>query len=173
MYNMAERAANWLARLLAYAGGAVLLVLILLNTISIIGRVFVPLEIGIGPIRGIYDITEIGMAAAIFAFLPWAQMQDAHAKVDLFRSAIPGVMDNFLQFLFAIAMLVVAIYGTWRMYLGMDDKFYYGETTLIAQIPVGWGYAAGMVGAVGFIIVAAFCVVRALRRMIGWETANV
>ncbi|MCR9108930.1 TRAP transporter small permease [Marivita sp. XM-24bin2] len=167
MYRQARTIAEMIARALAIAGGAVLLCLIVLTCISIIGRALVPFDIGLGPIRGIYDMTEIGMAAAIFAFLPWAQFNEAHARVDLFQPVMPKTMDRMLDLLFNLGMLVVAVVGTWRLYLGMQDKLSFGETTLIAQIPVWQGYAASLVGAVGFIVVAAFCVLRSGRRIAG------
>ena len=171
VYRFANRCAEIAAVGLALVGGGVILVIIALTCISIIGRAFVPFEIGIGPILGIYDITEIGMAAAIFAFLPWAQLTDAHARVDLFRDRIPSMMAGLLEVLFNTAMLVAAGVGAWRLYLGMQDKFAYGETTLIAQIPVWYGYAAAMVGATGFVLVAAFCVIRSVLRLAGVEPA--
>ncbi|MEL6571224.1 MAG: TRAP transporter small permease [Pseudomonadota bacterium] len=167
MYRALDRSADIIARTLAFLGGLVLVALIILNTISIIGRAFVPLEIGIRPIRGIYDMTEIGMAIAIFAFMPWAQFKEAHARVDLFQHVIPPAVDRFLDLLFNIAMAAVAYLIASRLYLGMLDKQSYGETTLIAQIPVWWGFAGGLVGAVGFAIVAIFCVIRAARRLAG------
>lgn len=167
MYQRLHRIAELLASLLALAGGLILLAIVALTCVSIAGRALVPLDIGIGPIRGIYDITEIGMAAAIFAFLPWAQLQDAHARVDLFQPMIPGGINRLLDLIFNFAMLVVATVGTYRLYLGMADKLQYGETTLIAQIPVWQGYAASLVGGVGFILVAAFCVIRSARRLTG------
>ncbi|MHA3916512.1 TRAP transporter small permease [Halovulum sp. GXIMD14793] len=160
MYRHLDQYTALLARTLAFAGGAVLLALIVLNCFSIIGRAMVPLDIGLGPIRGIYDFTEIGMAAAIFAFLPWAQYKEAHARVDLFLPVMPRLMDKLLELLFNTTMLVAAGIGSWRLYLGMTDKMNYGETTLIAQFPVWYGYAAGLVGAAGFVLVAAFCVLR-------------
>lgn len=169
MYRVLDRTAEFTAIALALAGGAVLIVLTVLTCISIIGRAFVSFDIGIGPIRGIYDMTEIGMAAAVFAFLPWAQYRDAHARVDLFQTAMPKKLNQFLDLLFNVAMAVVAAVGTWRLYLGMQDKLSYGETTLIAQIPVWQGYATGLVGAVGFVLVAAFCVIRSGRRLVGLE----
>ena len=169
MYRFAYRCAEITAVSLALAGGGVIILITALTCVSIVGRAFVPLEIGIGPILGIYDITEIGMAAAIFAFLPWAQLNDAHARVDLFRDRIPAGMAAGLELIFNIAMLVVASVGTWRLYLGMQDKLAYGETTLIAQIPVWYGYAAGLVGATGFVLVSVFCVIRALRRLASSE----
>ena len=167
MYRRLQIIVELIARVLALVGGAVLLCIIVLTCVSIIGRALVPFDIGVGPIRGIYDMTEIGMAAAIFAFLPWAQFNEAHARVDLFQPVMPKSMDRFLDLAFNLAMLVVAAVGTWRLYLGMQDKLSFGETTLIAQIPVWQGYAASLLGAVGFIMVAAFCVLRSGRRMAG------
>lgn len=169
MYRAMNMFAETLARVLALAGGAVLLAVTLLTCVSIVGRALIPLDIGLGPIRGIYDITEIGMAAAVFAFLPWAQYREAHARVDLFQWAIPRKADQFLDLLFNAAMAFIATVGSYRLYLGMQDKLSYGETTLIAQIPVWQGYAAGLVGAIGFAIVAVFCTFRAARRMAGYE----
>jgi len=167
MYRRLQIIVELIARVLALAGGAVLLCIIVLTCVSIIGRALVPFDIGVGPIRGIYDMTEIGMAAAIFAFLPWAHLNEAHARVDLFQPVMPKPVNLLLDLAFNLGMLVVAAVGTWRLYLGMQDKLSFGETTLIAQIPVWQGYAASLLGAVGFIIVAVFCVLRSGRRIVG------
>lgn len=169
MYRSLNRLAELIAAFLALAGGALLLAIVALTCVSIAGRALVPLDIGMGPIRGIYDITEIGMAAAIFAFLPWAQLSEAHARVDLFESTFPDRLNKALDLVFNIAMFFVALVGTYRLYLGMLDKMSYGETTLIAQIPVWQGFAASLVGGIGFIIVSAFCILRSLRRLAGYR----
>ena len=172
MYRILERIADLVARGLAIAGGMALLGLPLLTCYSIVGRALLPFGFGPGPIRGIYDITEIGIAAAIFAFLPWAQLSEAHARVDLFKWLMPKKFDQSLELLFSTGMTFVAAIGAWRLYLGMLDKHSYGETTLIAQIPVWQGYAAGLVGACGFVFVSAFCILRSLRRLTGAEEAS-
>lgn len=169
MYQGLYRCAEIVARILALAGGVILLFVVAMTCISIAGRAFVSLDIGLGPIKGIYDITEIAMAAAIFAFLPWAQLREAHARVDLFQSIMPKKVDLGLDVLFNIGMAIVAYVMCWRLYLGMQDKLTYGETTLIAQIPVWQGFAAGLVGCCGFVIVALFCVYRAVLRFAGQE----
>ncbi len=169
MYRSLNRVVEMIARALALAGGAVLLGITLLTCFSIAGRALLPLDIGLGPIRGIFDMTEIAIAAAVFAFLPWAQLRETHARVDLFQWAIPRKADQFLDIVFNASMAFVAFIGTYRMYLGMQDKLSFGETTLIAQIPVWQGYAAGLVGAIGFVIVALFCTLRAMRRLVGYE----
>ncbi len=151
---------------MAYLGAAVLILLTVVTCLSIVGRALVPLDIGIGPIRGIYDFTEIGVAAAVFAFLPWCQYSRGHANVDLFTPFFPVTMNRVLDVLIDIGMLIIAIIGAWRLYLGMLDKFSFGETTLIAQIPMGYAYLAGLAGAIAFALIAAFCVLRSLRALV-------
>ncbi|WP_242654318.1 TRAP transporter small permease [Yoonia rosea] len=158
--------AGGVARLLALAGGALLLAIVVLTVVSIAGRALFSAGVCCGPIRGIYDYTEIAVGAAIFAFLPWCQYMNSHAAVDLFKSTLPDIMNRFLNVLIDVGMLVLATLIAHRLWLGLLDKQRYGETTLIAQIPVWIGYAACLVGAVGFVLVAAFCVIRSARGLI-------
>ena len=167
MYRLLNTWAERIAVTLALLGGAVLLGIVVLTCLSIAGRALIPLGLGLGPIRGIYDMTEIGMAAAVFAFLPWTQLREAHARVDLFQPALPKTVNLLLDLVFNSAMFTVALVGTYRLYLGMLDKQSFGETTLIAQIPVWYGYAASLLGGAGFVLVAAFCILRSLRRLTG------
>ncbi|WOI55260.1 TRAP transporter small permease [Palleronia sp. LCG004] len=170
MYDLLARLADAIARIAALAGGIILLAITVLTCVSIIGRALVPLGIGPGPIRGIYDYTEIAIAVAIFAFLPICQLQRGHATVDLFTPYFPGTANRVLDLVMDIAMCAVAVVGAQRLYLGMLDKLGYGETTLIAQVPVWQGYAAALVGAVAFALVAAFCILRSARALLRGET---
>lgn len=172
LYNFLYRISNAFAVTLAISGGLVLLGIVVLTCVSIIGRAFVPLDIGLGPIRGIYDYTEIGMAAAVFGFLPLTQLRDAHARVDLFQGIYPSFVNLVLDLLFNVAMFIAALYGTYRLYLGMLDKLSYNETTLIAQVPVWQGYALSLIGGAGFVFVSAFCILRSLRRVFGMGEAE-
>lgn len=170
MYLALYRLADLLARVMAYLGGVVLIALVVLTCLSIAGRALVPLDIGIGSIRGIYDLTEMGMAAAVFAFMPWCQLRRGHVSVDLLKTSFPAPMNRVLDLLFDIGMFIAASVGAWRLYLGMLDKMRYNETTLIMQFPVWQGYAAALVGAVAFAIVAAFCILRSARAVVGLNT---
>jgi TRAP-type C4-dicarboxylate transport system permease small subunit len=172
MYRSLTIFTRLLAQSMALLGGGLLICVVAITFISIAGRALVPLDIGLGPIRGIYDITEIGIAAAVFAFLPWCQFVRGHAAVDLFKPAFPGRMNRILDLLLDAGMLAVAVLIAWRLYLGMLDKHSYSETTLIAQIPVWQGFALSLIGAVAFVWVAGFCVVRSLRVLIRPATAE-
>ncbi|UOA28504.1 TRAP transporter small permease [Pseudosulfitobacter sp. DSM 107133] len=167
MYVTLYRSAETLARWMALLGGLALLVVVVLTCVSIAGRVLLPLDIGVGPIKGIYDMTEIGVGAAIFAFLPWCQLKRSHAAVDLFKPVFGAALNRLLDVVVDLGMFVAAMLIAWRLYLGMLDKLRYGETTFIMQLPVWWGYAASLVGAVAFALVAIFCVIRSLRGLSG------
>jgi len=165
MYRILSRSANFLAMGMALLGGLVLVGVTVLTCISIAGRALLPLDIGLGPIQGIYDMTEMGIAAAVFAFLPWCQLQQKHAAVDLMTPVYPALMNRILNLVIDIAMCAVAITLAWRMYLGMLDKLRYNETTLILQIPVWTGYLASLLGLIAFALIAAFCVLRSARAL--------
>ena len=172
MFAILSRAVDALARAVALAGGLVLIGVIVATCISIAGRSLVGLGLGLGPISGMFDWTEIGVGFAIFCFLPWCHLARGHASVDLFQPAYPPLLNRVLDVAIDVAMLVVAIIIAWRLYLGMLDKQRYGETTFIAQVPVWTAYAAGLVGAVAFVIVAAFCVLRSGRALAGRAPAG-
>ncbi|ASM71130.1 MULTISPECIES: TRAP transporter small permease [Roseobacteraceae] len=167
MYMTAYKLTDALARWMALLAGLVLLVVVVLTCVSIAGRALLPLNIGVGPINGIYDLTEIGVGAAIFGFLPWCQLQRSHAAVDLFKPVYGTTLNRVLDVIVDLGMLVAAALIAWRLYLGMLDKLRYGETTFIMQLPVWWGYAACLVGAAAFAHVAVFCVIRSLRGLTG------
>ncbi|MEZ5931825.1 MAG: TRAP transporter small permease [Alphaproteobacteria bacterium] len=165
MYDVLSRTADLIARSMALIGGAVLILLVIMTCISITGRALVPF--GLGPIKGDFEWIEIGIGFAIFAFLPWCQLQRAHAAVDLFKPAFPETMNRVIDLVVDILMAVVAVIIAWRLYLGMLDKQSYAETTFILQFPVWQAFLAGLVGAIAFVIVAVFCVLRSGRTMLG------
>ena len=165
MYASLNRAANLLARSLALLGGAVLVALVVMTCVSILGRALIPL--GLSPVRGDFELIEVGVAFAVFAFLPWCQYQRGHAAVDLFKTAFPHVMNRLLDVLIDMLMLMAAAILAWRLWLGMLDKRSFGETTFILQFPVWQAYAACLIGAAGFVLVAAFCSLRSLRILLG------
>lgn len=161
-----------LAKFMAMAGGFVLIALIAITVFSIIGRSLNsighhdPFEAALGPIaqffqmfgpiNGDFELVEAGVAFAIMAFIPWCQLNRAHAKVELFTSFLPSGGNRFLSFiweaLFAFVMVVIA----WRLYIGTTDKMRFNETTFMLQFPVWWGYAACCAAAVIAAIVAVY-----------------
>jgi TRAP-type C4-dicarboxylate transport system permease small subunit len=147
-----EKPVRLLARWSAAAGGAVLVVLVLMTCISIFGRALT--FAGLGPVKGDFELLEAGIAFCIFAFLPICQLNAAHATVDVFTSPLPAGFNRVLvaiwEVLFALVMALIA----WRLYEGMLTKLQNGETTFLIQFPIWWAYAASLAPALVAVVVA-------------------
>lgn len=140
-----------LSKALAIVGGFVLTALILIIVFSIAGR-----ETGLGAVTGDYEIVEAGMAFCIFAFLPYAQMTGAHATVDIFTNALGEKAQAWLiaiiEVVFAVAIIIIAV----QLLGGLESKLRSGQTTLLLQFPVWWGYAAAFAASVIGAVVGAW-----------------
>ncbi len=162
-----------LARFMALLGGIALSALILLICISVLGRSLntvlhgwigevAPdfaswaLGLGIGPINGDFELVEVGIAFAIFAFLPLCQLTGGHAVVDIFTSKLPEKADRLLNMVIDIVFAAVLILIAVQLSGGMLAKLRFGENTFILQFPVWWGYAVSLVAAIVAAIVGVY-----------------
>lgn len=169
-----ENFVHGLAKSTALLGGFVLVVLITITCLSVLGRIgntighsdfLEAYANGVGalfrflkPIDGDYELIEAGIAFAIFAFVPWCQINRGHATVELFTSMFPSKINLFLGLLWEVVMTLVILLITKQLYVGMRAKLGYGETTFLLQFPVWWAYAACLVAAVIASLVAIYCV---------------
>ena len=119
----------------ALIGGAVLFALTLLTVISVVGRAVLS-----APIPGDFELVEIGMAVAIFAFLPYCQIVRGNVIVDLFTTKASPRTRALLDGLGNLAYTAIAALLTWRVALGGLEIRAYTETTMVLQVPVWWGY---------------------------------
>ncbi|MFN3630141.1 MAG: TRAP transporter small permease [Casimicrobiaceae bacterium] len=142
MYRWCERLAAWLA----IAGGLILCAIALMTVASVTGRAFV--WAGLGPIPGDFELVELGVAVAVFFFLPWCHLRDGHATVDLLYTRLPVLVQRRLVLVSEWLMLAVWVLLTWRLGHGLADKFGDRETTFILQLPVWWAYALCFAAAV-------------------------
>lgn len=140
---------NWIFRLsngAAIFGGLVLVALTLMIVVSITGRALIGL--GLGPVPGDFELVEVGTAVAVFFFLPWAYLRGGHATVDLLYMYLPKPVQWLVVTLSDLLMLALWLVLSWQLWNGMVEKREYVETTFILQMPIWWGYAVCMVGAV-------------------------
>jgi TRAP-type C4-dicarboxylate transport system permease small subunit len=127
-------AANWLIHAWAIAGGVLLLAVVLVNVLSVVGRIF-----GM-PFPGDFELTEMGVAVAAFAFLPYCQLTDANVTADIFTAKAPERWVSIFRLAAALVALLFALLLAWRMYYGAVDQRTYGYTTAILQIPIWWAF---------------------------------
>lgn len=154
-----------LARAMAFAGGVVLSLLIVLTCVSIAGRLLngffhgslmqglapglaeALIDMGIGPINGDFELVEAGVAFAIFAFIPLCQITAGHASVDVVANAFPRGVNRFLRMLTEILFAMVLVLIALRLGSGMISKFENGETSFLLEFPVWWAYALSLIAA--------------------------
>ncbi len=163
-----------LSRFMAVIGGIVLSALIVMICVSILGRTLngifhsdimqtalpafsdMALAVGVGPIKGDFELVEAGIAFAIFMFLPLTQMTGGHAFVDVFTNWLPERGQRLLraiaEVLFAAALVVIAV----QLFQGTLSKQKSGTTTFLLEFPIWWAYALSLLGAVSAAVVGVY-----------------
>lgn len=181
MHRLIQR----LAQTTALIGGAVLIALVVMTTLSIIGRSLngvlhtdffeiqlaamsqFLLDLGVGEINGNYELLEAGVAFAIFCFLPICQFYGAHATVDVFTSALPARINRWIVAFWEVVLTAILLLIIWRLYGGLERYWSNGETTFFLQFPVWWSYAASFAAGIIACIVALYCAVARVNEALG------
>ena len=175
MHERTGRVLDAAARLLALAGGALLLAAGMVTVASVVGRALVPF--GFAPIKGDFELVSMACAPAIFAFLPWCQLRRGHVTVDMAVAALPPRIRAALGLAGDLVMTAVAAVILWRLWIAFGERlpFLARDTRAV----LGWGerpffpersaelgialwipYAASVVGAALFLIVCLYTVWR-------------
>lgn len=133
--GLAHRFVEWWA----LAGGVVLLGVALMTAWSaaagwLYGK----------PLPGDFELTEIFVAVAIFAFLPYCQLTDANVTADLFTERAGPRAIAGLRLFAALLALAIAALLTWRTWAGLLDYRRYVETTAILKIPIWTAYVPAL-----------------------------
>jgi TRAP-type C4-dicarboxylate transport system permease small subunit len=109
---------------LGYFAALVLFCLMALTCIDVIGRYFFGT-----PLSGGFELTEMLLAALIFAGLPLVTLRDDHITVDLLDPVVPDWLFRIQHVVACLIGFVATGYLAWRLWLravGMDNA---GETT--------------------------------------------
>lgn len=161
-----------LARLTALIGGVVLCLLVVLTTVSVLGRGLNTLghsgllpggfgdaliASGVGPVTGDFELVEAGIAFAIFSFLPLCQLHGGHATVDIFAQGLPAKANRWIMAFWEVVLALVVWLITARLLAGLLSKMGNGETTFLLQFPVWWAYTGAFLAAAVASVVAAYC----------------
>ena len=131
-----------------------LLIIVMVNFISILGRIFFN-----SPLIGDFELVEMGCAISIFMFLPLCQLKKGNITIDFFTSKLDTQTKFILDSISAIIFGVVSLLFSYRMTLGAADMIKYNEQTMLLRIPV---WIAFVPGTLSFALLAAICFYGAL-----------
>jgi TRAP-type mannitol/chloroaromatic compound transport system permease small subunit len=116
-------------QLVAYAGGLLLLALVVMSVISIVGR-----KLYSAPIPGDIELLQMGTAVAAAAMLAYCEMLGKHLKVDFFTASAgtrtKAIMDGIAHLILGLAGALIA----WRTAVAAVDTYAFGETSMV----LGW-----------------------------------
>ncbi len=154
-----DRLAERLATFFVIVGGVLLVAASALTVLSVIG------SLALSPVPGEIEVVEILCGLAVFAFLPFCQLKRGHVGVDILISAFGKTAMNVSQLVGDLVITVLLSIVTWRLWVGLVDKFGNGETTALLIIPVWWGYAGAFVLLLVNILVCLAVLVSDYRHM--------
>lgn len=132
----------------AIAGCGLLGVVVLVNVWSVFG----PL-VGL-PFAGDFELSEMGVAVAVFAFLPYCQLTGQNVTADIFTANAGRRTIAVLSAVGSVVALVFAAVLLWRMWYGLLDQKNYDYITTILQVPIWWAYVPILVS-LGMLFLAA------------------
>ena len=118
----------------AIAGGGLLALVVLVNVWSVIGP-----AIGL-PFAGDFELTEMGVAVAVFTFLPYCQLTGQNVTADIFTANAGRRTVAALSAIGSLVALLFAALLLWRMWFGLLDQKSYDYATTILQVPIWWAY---------------------------------
>lgn len=125
---------------LGVVAAALMFCMMLLTCIDVVGRYFFN-----KPVTGGFELTEMLLAALIFAGLPLVTLRGDHITVDLFDPVTPDWLFRIQHLLATLIGAACTGYLAWCLWLraiGLDRA---GETTSQLQFKIAWlAYAMAM-----------------------------
>jgi TRAP-type C4-dicarboxylate transport system permease small subunit len=112
------------APVLGYFAAAVLFALMALTCIDVIGRYFLG-----RPVYGGFEMTEMLLAAVIFAGLPLVTLRGDHVTVDVLDPFMPAGLLRLQHVVACLIGFVATAYLGWRLWLRAVNLDNAGETT--------------------------------------------
>jgi TRAP-type C4-dicarboxylate transport system permease small subunit len=125
------------AKAFAFAGGAVLVLMLGMSVASIAGRSVLGT-----PIPGDFELVQLACAVSIAAFLPWCQFARGNIIVDFFTARLSARAQARLDAAGALLLALVMALVAWRAGAGALSVWQSGERAMISRVPQWIGYAA-------------------------------
>ena len=147
---------------IALSGGLLTLLVMVLTVASVVGRGALN-----APLLGDSEVVEVGIAIAIFSFLPYCQMRGANVIVDFFTMRMSPRSQAALDMVMNAVFFVCVAVLTWRLAVGGLLAFRNGDNSMFLRIPLWWGYLASFVISVVWTLVCLYTTLRFARAAMG------
>src|SRR5262245_35692307 len=141
--------------------------LMLITCVDVIGRYFFN-----HPLWGGFELTEMLLAALIFAGLPLVTLRNEHVVVDLFDPLTPDWLFRIQHTAACAIGSVCTGYLAWRLWLRAEHMHRAGETTAQLKIKLAWlTYSMSVLMALTAIALLILAFRRAQRHFAGDDAA--
>ena len=88
------------------------------------------------PIRGAFEVTELGLLVLIFAGLPLVSHADEHVTMDFIDRVLPErLVLGWIRFMHAVSAAIM-FFLAWQVWIKAGRLAGYGDTTDVMRIPV-------------------------------------
>jgi len=118
---------------LGLLAAALMFCLMLLTCADVVGRYFFN-----KPVTGGFELTEMLLAALIFAGLPLVTLRGDHITVDLFDAVTPERLFRIQHVLATLLGAACTGFLAWRLWLRADELAARGETTSQLGFEIAW-----------------------------------
>ena len=89
------------------------------------------------PIRGAFEITELGLLVLIFAGLPLVSHADEHVTMDFIDRILPArIAALWIRVVHGVCAAIM-FFLTWQVWIKAGKIYGYGDTTDVLRILVG------------------------------------
>ena len=89
------------------------------------------------PIRGAFEITELGLLVLIFAGLPLVSHADEHVTMDFIDRMLPERLVGLWVRVMHAVCAAIMFFLTWQVWIKAGRISSYGDTTDVLRIVVG------------------------------------
>jgi TRAP-type C4-dicarboxylate transport system permease small subunit len=152
-------AARWISDRLALAGGALLLSMAALVSLSVLLRWLTSQGL-----PGDFELLQMGLALAVFAFMPLCQLRGGNLFVDTFTTRLPDFVQRWIDGLWSLVYAAVAALIAVMMAVGAVQTLRSGTRSMVLDLPLGWPIAisAALAGWLAYVVLlTAYAALRA------------
>lgn len=114
-------------------------------------------------VPGDFELVQIAVALAAFAFLPYSQIRRGNIIVTTFTAGLPVRVQNAMDAFWDLVWAGFAALIAWRLGVGALEMIANHTTSMVSGIPLGWAVAAAALMAVLLSVAGIATALRMLR----------